>query len=120
MLNSLGLNPSFILYSVDAMEASSFIVQMEEVSQEEFDGLAASCSAIPIQHEICLAHPASCQSTQMNIDNFEKAITKYSHSLYLIKRVCELPAYPPSEKILSRCHVVGRVCTIHNSVNASS
>ena len=81
MLNSLGPNPSFILNSVNAMEASSFIVQLDEVRQEEFYGLATSCSAIPIQHEICLAHPASYQSTQMNIDNFEKAITTLTFSI---------------------------------------
>ena len=104
MLNSLGPNPSFMLYSVKAMEASSFIIQLKEVQQEEFYGIDSACNAIPIQHEICLAHPASCQSTQMNIDNFEKTITKHSHSLFSLKRVCELPTYPPSEEILTRCH----------------
>ena len=104
MLNSQGPSPSFILYTVDAMEASSYTFQMDEIRQEEFSGLATSCSAIPIQHEICLAHPASCQSTQMSIANFEKAIKKHSQTLYSVKRVCELPAYPSSEEIISRCH----------------
>ena len=86
------------------MEASSFIIQLNEVQQEEFYGIESACDAIPIQHEICLAHPASCQSTQMNTVNFEKTITKHSHSLYSLKRVCEPSTYPPSEEILTRCH----------------
>ena len=89
MLNSLGPNPSFMLYSVKAMEASSFIIQLKEVQQEEFYGIDSACNAIPTQHEICLAHPASCQSTQMNIVNFEKTITKHSLPLYSLKRVGE-------------------------------
>ena len=45
MLNSQGPSPSFILYTVDAMEASSYTFQMNEIRQEEFTGLATSCSA---------------------------------------------------------------------------
>ena len=40
----------------------------------------------------------------MSIDNFEKAITKHTQTLYSVKRVCELPNYPPSKKVISRCH----------------
>ena len=104
MLKSQGPSSSFILYTVDAMEASSYTFQMDEIRQEGFTGLATSCSAIPILHEICLAHPASCQSTQMSIDNFEKAIVKHTQTLYSVKRVCELPIYPSSKEIISRCH----------------
>ena len=40
----------------------------------------------------------------MSIDNFEKAIVKHSHTLYSVKRVCEIPKYPSSKEIISRCH----------------
>ena len=104
MMDSLSHDTSFILYSVKSYDASSFTIQLSEVKEEEFYGLDAACSAIPTQHEICLAHPASCQSTQMNIGNFEKTIKIRSHSLISLKRVCELPAYPSSDEIVSRCH----------------
>ena len=65
---------------------------MDEIQHEGFSGLTTSHSAIPTPHEICLAHPASFQSTQMNIDNFEKAIVKHTHSLYSVKQICELPS----------------------------
>ena len=85
MLSSQGPSSTFILYSVDAMESMTYTFQMDEIRQESFSGLDTSCSAIPTLHEICLEHPASCQSTQMSIDNFEKAIKKYSHNLYSVK-----------------------------------
>jgi hypothetical protein len=37
-------------------------------------------------------------------DNFEKTIVKHTQTLYSVKRVCELPNYPPSKEIISRCH----------------
>ena len=85
LINSLGPNPSFIMYSVKTLEANSFITRLNEVQQEEFYGIQSACEAIPIQHEICLAHPASSQSTKMNTINFEKAIRKHSHSLHSLK-----------------------------------
>ena len=51
-----------------------------------------------------LAHPASCQSSKMSTVNYEKAITKHIQTLYSSKRVCELQNYPPSKKVINRCH----------------
>ena len=65
---------------------------MDEIRHEGFSGLATSHIAMPTLHEICLAHPDSFQSTQMNIDNFEKAIVQHTHSLYSVKQICELPS----------------------------
>ena len=120
LLNSLGPNPSFILYSVKTLEANSFIIQLNEVQQEEFYLIQSACNAIPIQHEICLAHPASCQSTQMNTVNFEKAITKHSHSLHSLKRICEPSTFPPSEEILNRCHQGLRLTEAWSSQSVNS
>ena len=104
MLSSQGPSSTFILYSVDAMESRTYTFQMDEIRQESFSGLAASCSAIPTLHELCLEHPASCQSSLLSIDIFEKAIVKHTQTLYSVKRVCELPKYPSSKEIISRCH----------------
>ena len=104
MLSSQDPSSSFLLYSVDTMESKTYTFQMDEIRQEVFSGLASSCSSIPTLHELCLEHPASCQSSIMSIDNFEKAIIKHTQMLYSVKRVCELPNYPPSKEIISRCH----------------
>ena len=104
LLNSLGPNPSFTIYSVKSFEASSFVTQLNEVQQEEFYGIELACDAMPVQHNLCLQHPASCQSTNINIINFENAVTTHSHSLHSIKRVCEPNAFPPSKVIIDKCH----------------
>ena len=72
MLSSQDPSASFILYSVDAMESRTYTFQMDEIHQEAFTGVASSCTSIPILHELCLEHPASCQSTLLSIDNLEK------------------------------------------------
>ena len=104
MLSSQDPSASLILYSVDAMESKTYTFQMDEIRQEAFAKMASSCTSIPTLHELCLEHPASCQSTLLSIDNFEKAIVKNTQTLYSVKRVCELPNYPPSKEIISRCH----------------
>ena len=90
-LSSQGPSSTFTLYNMDTMESRTHTFQMDEIRHEGFSGLATSHSAIPTPHEICLAHPASFQSTQMSIDNFEKAIVKHTHSLHSVKRECKLP-----------------------------
>ena len=104
MMESLGQDTSFILYSVKSYDAISFTIKLSEVKKEEFYGVNAACDAISSQHELCLEHPASCQSTQMSIGNFEETIKIRTHSLVNLKRVCELPNYPQSDAIISRCH----------------
>ena len=96
-MESLDQDKSFILYSVKSYDAISFTVQLSEVKEEEFYGVNAACDAISFQHELCLEHPASCQSTKLSIGNFEETIK-------IRKRVCELPKYPQSDAIISRCH----------------
>ena len=81
MMESLNNKDSFLLYAVESYDAMSFIVQIKEVKEGEFYGVNAACDAISSQHELCLEHPASCQSANLNIGNFEETIKIHSHSL---------------------------------------
>jgi hypothetical protein len=54
---------------------------MDEIRQEAFSRLASSCNSIPTLHELCLEHPASCQSSLLSIDNFEKVSLEDSESV---------------------------------------
>ena len=90
-MESLDQDKSFILYSVKSYDAISFTVKISEVKEEEFYGINAACDAISSQHELCLEHPASCQSAKLSIGNFEETIKIRTHSLVNLKRVCELP-----------------------------
>ena len=77
---------------------------LDEIQQEEFYGIKTACDALKVQHENCLAHPASCQSAKMSISNYERTIRIRTRSLFSLKRVCEPSSYSPSEEIISRCH----------------
>ena len=89
LISSVGQNNNFIMYSAESFEASSFVTRLSEVEEEEFYGIEMACDAIPIQQNICLNHPASCQSTKISIINLENTIEQRSHTLHSIKRVCE-------------------------------
>lgn len=104
MLSSQDPSSSLLLYSVDTMESKSYIFQLDEIQEEVISGLDSSCNSISTMKEQCLAHPASCQSSMMSTVNYEKAITKHIQTLYSVKRVCELQNYPPSKKVINRCH----------------
>ena len=71
------------MYSADSFEASSFVTRLSEVEEEEFYGIEMACDAIPIQQDICINHPASCQSTQISISNFENTIKQRSPRFWL-------------------------------------
>ena len=104
MMESLDQEKSFLLYAVESYDAMSFTVQVKEVKEGEFYGVNAACDAISSQHELCLEHPASCQSAKLSMGNFEETIKIRTHSLVNLKHVCELPEYTWSEAIISRCH----------------
>ena len=104
ILGSMGQSQSSIFYSTERLNASSVITHLDEIHQEEFFGIKAACDAIQVQQKICLAHPASCQSNQMSISNYERTIRIRSKSLFSLKKVCEPSSYIPSEKIIAKCH----------------
>ena len=58
-LGSMGQGQSFMFYSTERLEASSFITHLNEIHQEEIFGIKTACDAIQVQQQICLAHPAS-------------------------------------------------------------
>merc|ERR1712030_303823 len=86
LISSVGQNNNFVMYSAESFEASSFVTRLSEVKEEEFYGIEMACDAIPIQQDICINHPASCQSTQISISNLEATIKERSQTLYSVKR----------------------------------
>ena len=104
MLETINIEKSFVVYSLESYDATSFTFNLREVKTEEFYGMDTACKAISSQHELCLHHPASCQSSQISINNFEEVIKIRTRSLINLKRVCEMPDYPDSTEIISRCH----------------
>ena len=95
---------SFVVYTLESYDASSFTFPLKEVKLEEFNGMDDACRAISAQHELCLNHPGSCQTSKITANNFEEAIKIHTRSLVDLNRVCEMKKYPDSAEIISRCH----------------
>ena len=74
LLETINNEKSFVVYALESYDASSFTFPLDEVKTAEFNGIDTACKAISSQHELCLHHPASCQSSQISINNFEENI----------------------------------------------
>ena len=94
----------FTIYAVESYDASSFTFSLKEIKLEEFNGMTDACNGISAQHELCLNHPGSCQTSKITANNFEEAIKIHARSLVDLNRVCEMKKYPDSAEIISRCH----------------
>ena len=66
LLETINNEKSFVVYALT--------FPLDEVKTAEFNGIDTACKAISSQHELCLHHPASCQSSQISINNFEESI----------------------------------------------
>merc|ERR1712030_14728 len=80
MLETINIEKSFVVYSLESYDATSFTFDLKEVKEEEFYGMDTACNAISSQNELCLQHPASCQSSKMSISNFEEVIKTRTRS----------------------------------------
>merc|ERR1712030_104621 len=94
----------FTFYTVESYDAMSFTFPLKEIKTEQFNGMTDACNGISAQHELCLNHPGSCQTSKITTDNFEEAIKIIARSLVDLNRVCEMERYPNSAEIISRCH----------------
>ena len=97
-------NSGYIVYGIDTFETYTFVTPLEEVEENEFNGINDACEAIPNLHKNCKNHPASCQSVEFSLSNLEETIVQRSHSLFNLQRVCEPQEHPPSKTIISRCN----------------
>merc|ERR1712015_56736 len=64
----------FTFYTVESYDAMSFTFPLKEIKTEQFNGMTDACNGISAQHELCLNHPGSCQTSKITTDNFEEAI----------------------------------------------
>merc|ERR1712105_389180 len=104
LMKNFQTEEDFTIYAVDSYDASSFTFSLKEIKMEEFNGLTDACNGISAQHELCLNHPGSCQTSRITANNFEEAIKIHTRSLVDLNRVCEMKEYPDSAEIISRCH----------------
>ena len=104
MLASKESGSSFILYPISALETKTYTFEISEISDDVFEGLEASCSYITTLNDFCLEHPSSCQLSTLSIKNAESSIKTHIQTLYSVKRICELPRYPSSKKVIECCH----------------
>ena len=76
LLPSTNRSTPFTVYSLESLETNSYQFALNEIRLEIISGIESACQAIPLLHETCLKHPASCQSVKLSIDNYEKSIRK--------------------------------------------
>ena len=95
-------NSGYLVYGIKAFETNTLVIPIDELEKNEVEGIDDACNTIPILHENCKLHPASCQSTGFSLANLEETIVQCSHSIHTLQRICEPESNPSSKKIKFR------------------
>ena len=104
LISSPNTNTHFTVYSLESLETNSYQYELNGIRLEIISRIESACLAIPELHQACLDHPASCQSVEMSITNYENSIKTNAQSLYTMERLCETSDHPTSDVIIDRCH----------------
>ena len=102
LLETFQNEKSFVVYTLESYDASSFTFPLKEVKLEEFTGVDDACKAIFSQHELCLHHPGSCQTSKISINNFEEVIKIRTRSLVDLNRCLLYTSPSPRDPKTSR------------------
>ena len=104
LISSPNTNAHFTVYSLESLVTKNYQYELNEIRLEITSRIESACLAIPELHQACQDHPASCQSVEMSITNYENSIRVNAQSLYTMERLCETSDHPTSDVIINRCH----------------
>lgn len=102
-LSSLQSSQYRTVYPLLEMETRTWAYELEEVQEAAFSIVDDACYYLQVIDELCEAHPSSCQTSHLSLENFKKGMDKAFEVIFSLQRICDVGTQPSSEFAKEQC-----------------